>query len=919
MHNLRPSVSLRLSVLAAALLCFAGLHSVSGQIPILTPAQPAPNPPTYGGRLAGKRPGNRPKTAWGKPSPSRGAAPGDDKQEAVEQAIAVGNGARDRHEYEQALSHYQKAQSLDLKEPRAFYGMGNLYNDFSCHDSAIDSYLKALELKKNYGEALVGLGYAYLGKERYDDAEKQFREALRLKRDSADANIGLGWVYIMRARYEAAAAQINLVINDKSAADKDRASARVALGGVYWRQGKHQDAAAQFEEAIRLKPDFAWAHVQLGNARAFIAYSGLPAFNTVGELDAQELEALRAAEKRAADTLEDARKYGYNHPNLRVFMAIAFAYQFRYRDALGQLDDYFAEVNKLESLISPRAAKCDAGFKRLKAEGHWHRGFVHFLEARFEEDARRRNEFYDKAVAQFNEAAATKEDYAAAYQSIGDVYMLQRKKEAAVGYLNKALRYSTQESAAAGLYRSIAQTYAGLGRYDDAVGNINEAIRRDPKNPSAYETLASIYVGQSKLEETIAQLKKASALRAELKLEGGADPYPYYYLGSSYAIKYVQEGNEADFNEAVRVLKEALKIRPKFAMAYHVLGMAYERHGDADEALSNYKKAAGIDPKNPEYVASMAYVYYYLKNNDDAAVGLFKQALGLKPDYAVAHWKLALVYIRKKDDDAAVKHLLEAIRYDPKFLQPYLDVAHLYRTRKDYPAAVKYLTAAIELEPTNPTPYRWMGVLCHERADADGALANFKRAVEYDAKNPVNYVDMASVYSELKHDDDAAIKELLRALEVDPKHPDAYTELAEIHRRRKDYPAAVKYLTTAVGLSPSVPWAYKDLAKVYEAQGKNEDALRYYEEAVKRLDADDVSTRSLYLGRMERIRGNYAEAIAHFQKVNPAVLPGLTLYEVGVVHAVSKNKKAALEQHRQLVELKSSLAEELLAKINEMK
>ena len=70
---------------------------------------------------------------------------------------------------------------------------------------------------------------------------------------------------------------------------------------------------------------------------------------------------------------------------------------------------------------------------------------------------------------------------------------------------------------------------------------------------------------------------------------------------------------------------------------------------------------------------------------------------------------------------------------------------------------------------------------------------------------------------------------------------------------------------------------------------------------------------------MERIRGNYAGAIAHFQKLDPAVLPGQSTYEVGVVHAVGKNKRAAPEQCQQLVNLKSPLAAELLAMINDIK
>lgn len=917
---LPPAVWRPLAFAAALLLCVS--PSASGQDPIgLTQSQspaPAPNPPTYGGRFAVRRLGNRPKTAPGKSS-SRGAAPGNDKREEIEQAIAEGNEARSRNEYEQALGSYKRAQELSRREPRAFYGMGNIYSDLSCRDSAIESYLKALELKQDYVEALVGLGNAYFGKERYDEAEKQFSRALKLKGDSADANIGLGWVYVMRARYEEATAKINAVINDKSALDRDRASAHVALGGVYWRQGKRQDAVTQFETAIRLRPDLAWAYVQLGGAQASIAYSKLPAFTTAREINIQDLEALGAAAKQATNTLEDARKYNYNHPNLREFIAIALAYQFRYKDALDQLDEYFVEVGKLEALMSTQVTKCGDGFKRLKAEGHLYKGHVYFLEGNFEDDAGRKSERFDEAAKQFNEAISAKEDYAEGYRDVGNIYVLQRKPKAAIDYFNKALRYSTDESAKAALYQTMATVYADLGRYDEAANSIEEAIRRDPKNPSVYEGLASIYVTQNRLEETIAQLKKASALRAELKTEGRANPNPYYYLGSSYAIRFALTGDETDFNEAIKALNEAVKIMPKFATAYQALGLAYEKHSDADEALANYKKASAIDPKNPAYVVSIAYVYYYLKNNDDAAIGLYKQALGLKPDYAPAHQRLALVYTRKKDDAEAARHLLEAIKYDPKFLQPYLDLAQIYRTRKDYTTAVKYLAAAIELEPTNPKPYRQMGILYYERSDADGALANFKRAVEYDPTNPLNYMNMASAYSELKHDDDAAIKELLRAIEVSPKYVDAHTSLAEIYRRRKEYPEAVKYLTMAIGISPSTPWMYKDLAKIYEAQGRGEDAIRYYEEAVKRLDADDVSTRSLYLGRIERIRGNYAQAISLFQKVDPKALPGQTMYEVGVVYVAGKNKKAALEQHQQLVQLKSPLAEELLAKINEMK
>lgn len=923
MHTPHTYGPLRLFVMAAALFsCYGGLHSASGQVPNLTPAQrpdTSPNPQTYSKHFAGRRPGNRPRTTPGKPAPSPRGTGTEDKQEAIEQAIEDGNTARDRNEYEQAIVSYQRAQELSPREARAFYGIGNVYADLYCHDSAIEAYRKSLDLKKDYVEALIGLGYAYAGKERYDEAERQFRKALELKQGSADANIGLARIFMMQGKYEEAVSQTNLVINDKSAQDKDRASARVALGGTYWKQEKRQDAVAQFEEAIRLKPDLAGAYVELGNARAYIAYSKLPAFTSVSEINMQELEALRAAERQAASALEDARNHHYNHPNLHEYMALALAYQFRYEDAFGQLDEYLVEVNKLETQMSSGAAKCGSGFARLKADGYRYKGFVYFLQGRFEADPKRRDELVDKAVAQFNEAVSMKQDYAEAYNDIGNMYALQRKHEAAAVYFNKAILYSTEESAKAGIYMSLALAYSSSGHHAEAVGSMEEAVRRDPKNPSMYEGLASVYVSQNRLEETITQLKKASELRAELKTDEGANPSPYYYLGCFYIIRFIQKGNEEDFKEAVKVLGEAVKIRPRYALAYQALGTAYEKHGNADEALANYKKAAECDPKDPRYVSDMADVYFFIKNNDDAAIGLHKQALSLKPDYAMSYWKLGVIYFHKKDYAEAVKQLLDAIKYDPKFLQAYLDVATIYRLQKDYAAAVKYLMDAIAIEPTSAVAYRQMGMVYQERADADGALANFQRAVEYEPQNPVNYTNMAAVYSELRHDDEAAVKQLLKAIQVDPKYVDAYSSLAEIYKRRKDYAEAARQLTTAISIAPSVPWTYKDLAKVYEADGKNEDAIHNYEEALKRLGASELSAKNLYLGRIERLRGRYTEAIAYFQKVSFPEGPAQTIYEVGVVYVASKNKKAALEQHQQLVQLKSPLAEDLLAKINEMK
>lgn len=869
-RHLPPARRWPLAFAAVLLPCI--LHPASGQVPNFTGAQSpvrAPNPLTHGRRLPGKAPDNLPRRAQGRPAPSSPGTAAEDKQEAIEQALAEGNSARDRNEYGQALRPYRKvSEELDPREPRAFYGMGNVYADLYCHDPAVAAYRKALELKKDYAEALVGMGYAYFGKESYDDAQAKFDAALKIKRDHVAANIGLGVVYAKKGEYPKAVGQLNLVINDKSVHNKDRAAAYVALGDVYWYQGSATQwewpkVIEQYEKAKTADPTLARAYVSLGVAKMMSAFDE---FTSVGrrEVTVQDRERLAAAAKEANGLIEEAvNEHGYVRADADLFMSFGLMHQARYGEATGRINTYLGKVKafekQLSSVDSSVAAQCGSGLGRLLAGGYWHLGFVRTQESSHEADGRRRTELLDEAGEHFKQAIRLKEDYAIAYSQLGLVYSRQGKYDDAVRQYNsalihtkdesdkrqlrgsiknayllkgvaeekqgkyddaiesyaKAILHATEEADKALLHHKIGLVYVTLRRFDDAFGNMQEAVKRDPKNPSFYEGLATICVSQGDLENTFKWLKKAE----EVRTTPSTNPDPYYYLGTTHAIRFLRHGNEGDFNEAVRWLKKAVEINRNYIAAYYALGMVYQ-HSNPDEALANYEKATRYAPKDPTTYLTLGQGYLDLKQNAEAAILYLRKAIELKQDYAEAHWRLGLAHHHKKDYAEASRAILEAIKYDPKDLEAYLALASVYKDQKNYAEAVQHLKKASGVAPKDFRPY-------------------------------------------------------------------------------------------------------KELAKIYEEQKRNDDAVRSYEEAINLLDAEYSSyawTKNLYLGRIERLRGRYAEAIAYFQKLPqpPTEVPGQTLYEIGLTYVAGKNRKAALEQHQQLVRLKSPLADELRNKINEM-
>jgi tetratricopeptide (TPR) repeat protein len=741
-----------------------------------------------------------------------------ENQPPLEVAIAAANEARDRSDYEQALAGYRKAAELNPKDERAYYGLGNVFADLHCTDSAIEVYVKALRLKPDYREALLSLGYAYSAKERYDDAETQFKAVQKTAPHDAEAWIGIGSLYTKRGKYQEAITQFQVIANDESIEAKHRAAAHIGLGGVYDRQLKYPEAIKHYEEAIKLKADLSSAYLFLGSAQMSAAFFKLPAFDNVKELSEQNLEALRTGAKQAANNIEKAKEdkdHPFNHPVVYAFLAQALAYQARYQEAAAKMDEYFSEVNKLENQMSTQPIKCGSGFNFLKADGDWESGYVSYIEALFENDDQRKTELFNKAIKSFTHAGEMKQDYVPGYSMLAAIYFKQGKYQESLDQYSKALRYEIDVSNRSRFYRNIGIAYSRLGQMDEGLKNVQEAIRLNPNEPLAYETLASIYVTQNNLEDTFTSLKKATDLRKELAIQS-ADSDPYYYLGATYAIRFMKTKSENDFNEAVKLLKTAIEIKPRSAMYYQALGLTYEFHSDADLALDNYLKAAEHAPKDPYNYFHMADVYAKLKHNDDAAIELLKKAMELKPDNGEAHWRLAQVYSHKGNNAEAISYLLRTIELDSKYLQAYLDLATIYDEQKNYAEAIKYLQSATQIAPTNFVPY-------------------------------------------------------------------------------------------------------KELGRVYGHQQKNAEAIHYYEEAINRLKAEDSSFKNLYLCRIVRLRGHYAEAIDCFQKMSNPNDPGQTIYELGLTYVASKNKKAALDQYDKLVQLKSQLAEELLKQIKDMK
>jgi tetratricopeptide (TPR) repeat protein len=113
--------------------------------------------------------------------------------------------------------------------------------------------------------------------------------------------------------------------------------------------------------------------------------------------------------------------------------------------------------------------------------------------------------------------------------------------------------------------------------------------------------------------------------------------------GGDSAEKYMQAGfvnfQQQKYDEAIADYEKAIKLQPRAAAAYNMIGMAYRfkynKQGIPEfreKEMAAFQKAVEIDPKNWVALINLG-TDYYAEGQKAKAAPLFKKALELNPDH----------------------------------------------------------------------------------------------------------------------------------------------------------------------------------------------------------------------------------------------------------------------------------------------
>lgn len=136
----------------------------------------------------------------------------------------------------------------------------------------------------------------------------------------------------------------------------------------------------------------------------------------------------------------------------------------------------------------------------------------------------------------------------------------------------------------------LSLAYSRAGRYNDAIEEASTAVKLDGSNATAYYALGVARGRQGDTKEAI------SAFSKSVKLETGTadvNQQAYYELGEIYM-------RERKYKEAVEAYRGALANGPEATYVVIALARAYEKVGNRQEAITEYRSILDYDPTNQE-------------------------------------------------------------------------------------------------------------------------------------------------------------------------------------------------------------------------------------------------------------------------------------------------------------------------------
>lgn len=722
-----------------------------------------------------------------------------------------------------ALNHLESAVQLRPEYADAHYNFGVALWYSGSRARGLSELRRSIQLDPAAGASYAFLGMALRETGDLSGARTNLQCAIALFPSTAASYIDLGIVYLRMGKLDVALGQFEAGLNATSfvpAPDwdgaisalrasvlkNDSADAHNMLGLLLGRKGADSgEVLAEFREAVRLRPDFAAAHNNMGLVLA------------QSDDDEKAIAQFREAIRINPD-------YADAHANLGATLMPT---------------DVEAAILELERsvFLSPTLVKAQFNLAEAYANSPSHgaakqievlrkvvslsptfaRGHMALGKALLQTGA------VPEAVTELQEAIRLDSQSGEAHYQLGLALARSGKQQEGTAEVQKGRQLSAADERNQNANLDIAEGRAALakGELEQAAAKLRHAIQLQPDSAEAEHFLGVVLDKQGDREGAAAAYEKALDLnpgdaRARYALQNFELPEtPAPVAKPPTSGNQDDEAKVAEFENYIRqnqfkevepLLTDYVKQRSQSAWGWYALGYTQFAQKKVGESIRSLAKSLQLDVRNAEA--------HKILGRDLMIVGRF---------------------------DAAQTEFEQGIQYDPKSAEIHYDLGKLFSIQDNWDGARKQFEEALRIDPSHIESLDALGLAQEALGDDAGAVDSYQKAIALNEQRHGNFVAPCvnlSAYYNRTGDSAKALQLAHKALDIDPKADKAWFQKARAEEHQEQLQDAADSLKRAISLNPRSSSYYYVLAGIYRRMGKADESRKALD-SFTRLDQEN--------------------------------------------------------------------------------
>jgi len=403
-------------------------------------------------------------------------------------------------------------------------------------------------------------------------------------------------------------------------------------------------------------------------------------------------------------------------------------------------------------------------------------------------------------------------------------------------------------------YFSMGEAYSLEGNATKAIESFKMVLIYDPVSPTVNMRLATEYLKQGMVSESVTQAeeavkKDAKSVDARLLLGG---------LYSSLKL----------FPKAMDQYQAVLKLDANNTEAPLYIGALYSEQKENDKAVSYFQSLIKNQAYETPYLA-----YYYIgrvrveqtdTKHQKMAEEAFKKALQIKPDFADAVLALGAFYTKNKQEAKALtmyKNFQSENTPSPKIAEV---LAQIYIEKEDYGRALEQLEV-LESNADDPLNVKMkIALILIEQKNYDLATAKLEEILRDAPESDKIRFYLAAVYEET-HQNEKAIEEFKKIPVGSTYFGESVVHTAYLLKNANKMEEALNVASKGLADRKDQPQIYAIYASLLDEKDQPKEAAAILKQGLDKFP--DNTQLTFYYGTVNDRLGNKELVVTEMKKV----------------------------------------------------